>query len=198
MSKTCLALAAATLALAPALSQAANLSYNYVDVGYVETDIDGVDPKLDGFLLRGSLELGSNAFLFADYVDQSVEESGARLDGESIGVGVGYAWPFAEKMDLFGRIGYVRSEVTLRGMGERISFDDDGYTLGVGIRALPVELLELEGTVNYVDLSDSGDDTSLGVAARWIITPQFALGVEAGFADDAKSYGIGFRWTFGQ
>ena len=62
--------------------------------------------------------------------------------------------------------------------------------------ARPVDPLELEGAVNYVDLSDSGDDTSFGVAARWFITEAFALGVEGEFADDADTYGIGFRLQF--
>jgi hypothetical protein len=198
MRKTYLALAATALACAPALSQAGDLSYSYIDLGYVETDLDGIGPDLDGFVLRGSLELGSNVFLFAQYLDQSASDSGVKLDGETYGVGVGYAWSFADNMDLYGKLGYVRSEATVRGFGERFSADDDGYQIGFGIRALPIELLELEGAVNYTDLSDSGDDTSFGVAARWRITPQFALGVEAEFADDAKAYGIGFRWTFGQ
>jgi hypothetical protein len=59
------------------------------------------------------------------------------------------------------------------------------------------EQVELEGSVNYVDLSDSGDDTSLGLAARWYLTEQVALGLETAFSDDATSYGLGVRWHFG-
>ena len=66
------------------------------------------------------------------------------------------------------------------------------------MRARPVEPLELEGAITYVDLSDSGDDTSFGVAARWFFTDNLALGVEGEFADDANTYGVGFRWAFGK
>jgi hypothetical protein len=68
--------------------------------------------------------------------------------------------------------------------------------LAVGLRAKPLQQLELEGSVNYLDLSDTGDDTSLGLAARWYFADQLAVGVEGDFADDATSYGIGVRWSF--
>ena len=49
-----------------------------------------------------------------------------------------------------------------------------------------------------VDLSESGDDTSFGLAARWNFTPQLAVGIEGEFGDDSNSYGIGARWAFGR
>jgi hypothetical protein len=51
--------------------------------------------------------------------------------------------------------------------------------------------------VSYVDLSDSGDDTTLDLGARWFFTPQFAVGLEGSFGDDASTYGVGVRWNFG-
>ena len=51
--------------------------YSYADLAYVTTDIDGVNEDLDGFALRGSLEVTDQAFLFGTYTDQSAE-SGRR------------------------------------------------------------------------------------------------------------------------
>jgi hypothetical protein len=187
---------AASLAFAPGavLAQSKDISYSYVDLAYVETDIDGIDKDLDGFALRGSLDVGSNVFLFAGYTDQSADFFGIDVDFQQYDVGVGYAWSFADDMDLYGKLGYVAAEAD----GGGVEIDDDGYELGVGLRARPLDPLELEGAITYVDLSDSGDDTSFGVAARWFFVDQFALGIEAAFGDDAESYGIGFRWSFGQ
>lgn len=200
MRKSSLGLVAAVLALAPfAATQAEGISYTYADLGYVTTDLDGVSKDLDGFLLRGSLEVADNWFVYARYVDESVTFSGVDVDFQQFGVGGGYAWSFAENMDLYGRVGYARAEADTHGGGfGGMNVDDDGYELGVGIRARPLDPFELEGSVNYVDLSDSGDDTSLGVAARWFITDNLALAVEGEFGDDADSYGIGFRWAFGK
>jgi hypothetical protein len=190
------ALVTACLATAPLAAQAQDIGYTYVDVGYVTTDIDGVSEDLDGFVLRGSLEIAENWFLYARYVDQSISAGGVHVDGQEYAVGGGFAWPFADNMDLFGRIGYTEVELDVSGGFGGLGFDDDGYELGVGIRARPIEPLELEGVLNYVDLSDSGDDTSLGLAARWFVTDAFALGIEGDFDDDAETYGIGFRLQF--
>jgi hypothetical protein len=198
MRKSLLGLVASALAIGPLVAaQAQDIGYTYVDLGYVTTDIDGVSKDLDGFVLRGSLEIAENWFLYARYLDQSVSVAGADLDAQQYAVGGGFAWSFADNMDLYGRIGYTEVELELSGGGfGGASADDDGYELGVGIRARPIAALELEGALNYVDLSDSGDDTSLGVAARWFITDVFALGIEGDFADDAETYGIGLRLQF--
>ena len=199
MQKPILGLVAATLALCPLLAaHAEGISYTYADLGYVTTDLDGVDKDLDGFLLRGSLEIADDWFLYARYIDESVSFRGVDFDFQQYSVGGGYAWSFAENMDLYGKLGYTKAEVDVEdfGFGDA-NVDDDGYELGVGIRARPIDIVELEAAINYVDLSDSGDDTSLGVAARWFITDAIALGVEGEFADDADTLGVGFRWQFG-
>ena len=198
MRKSLLGLMAASLAKGPIVAaQAQDISYTYVELGYVTTDLDGVGKDLDGFVLRGSFEVADNFFLYARYLDQSVSVAGIDFDAQQYGIGGGFAWSFADNMDLYGRVGYTEVELDVSGGGSGgFDLDDDGYELGVGIRARPLELLELEGVVNYVDLSDSGDDTSYGVAGRWFITDTFALGVEGEFADDADTYGVGFRLQF--
>jgi hypothetical protein len=189
-----LSLVAAALALmAPiAATQAEEIGYTYVDLGYVTTDIDGIRKDVDGFVLRGSLEVADNWFVYGRYSDQGADFSGHDVDVERYSVGGGYAWTFAENMDLFGKLGYTEVDAS----GEHHG-DDDGYELGVGIRARPLTALELEGSINYVDLSDRGDDTSFGVAGLWYIAEHLALAVEGEFADEEKTYGVGFRWEFG-
>jgi hypothetical protein len=179
----------ASAALLPVSAQGQAPGYSYLDLAYVETDFDRVRDNADGFALRGSFELTDSVFMFADYTEQSVRN----VDFEAYNVGFGYAWSIAPNMDLYGKLAYVKAEA--RGFGLR--GDDDGYGASVGIRSFVTGNFELEGAVDYVDLSDSGDDTSFGIAARWYFTPQFAIGAEAKLGDDANSYGIGVRWNFG-
>jgi hypothetical protein len=200
MRKSQLSLVAAIVALSPvAVTQAEGISYTYADLGYVVTDLDGVSSDFDGFVLRGSIEVVDNWFIYGRYLDQTLSESGLDFDLQQFSIGGGYAWSFAENMDLYGKVGYTQAELDTSGQGfGGFDIDDDGYELGVGLRARPMEALELEGAITYVDLSDSGDDTSFGVAARWFFTDNFAVGVEGDFADDANSYGFGVRWAFGK
>jgi hypothetical protein len=185
---------AASAAFVPFLAQAEGFSYSYLDAAYVNTDIDQFDEDVDGFALRGSYELTDNVFVFAGYADQSTSVAGFDIDLQTYNLGLGYAWPLGKALDVYGKLGYVSAEVDAQGFGDA---DDDGYSLAVGLRGRAVEQLELEGAVSYVDLSDSGDDTTLDLGARWYFTPQFAFGIEGSFGDDANTYGLGVRWNFG-
>lgn len=188
---TALALAAAML---PLMAQADNLSYSYVDIAYVNTDVDDFDEEIDGFALRGSVEITEQAFVFGGYTDQSTTVFGEDLDVRSYALGLGYAWPVSDTADIYGKVAYVETEAEFAGL----SVDDDGFSLGAGLRGRVAEQFELEGAVTYIDLSDSGDDTVLGLGARWFFTDVFSLGVELETDDDATTYGVGGRFNFGQ
>jgi hypothetical protein len=189
---------AASLALPLAAAAADNVSYSYADLAYVTTDIDGVDEELDGFALRGSVEITDQVFLFGSYTDQSADAGGADVDFATYTLGGGYAWSLSSNADLYGKLGYVSSEVevSVPGLGG-FSVDDDGFMLGMGLRGRVSPQFELEGAVNYLDYSEGGDDTSLGAAARWFFTDQFSAVAEGEFGDDVTTYGIGMRWNFG-
>jgi len=184
---------AALGAMLPLMTQAADeLSYSYLDPAYITTDIDGFDDNVDGFALRGSLEVTDQFFGWAGYTTQSTEVFGEDLDYSTMSIGGGYAWPLSPTADIYGRLGYVKAEVDYAGFDA----DDDGYLLGAGLRARVAQEFELEGGLNYMDFSDSGDDTSVYAAGRWYFTPSFAAGLEAELGDNVTTYGIGVRWSF--
>lgn len=182
----------ATLAMAPLAAQAEGFSYSYLEGGYAETDFDDFDEDADGWALGGSLEITPQVFMFAGYGDLSA----GPVDFESYNVGGGNAWSISPTADLYGTISYVKAEAEADGFG--FSADDDGYGLGVGIRYRVADPFELEAAINYVDLSDSGDDTSFGIAGRWYFVEQLALGLGIDFSDDAETYGVSLRWEFGE
>jgi hypothetical protein len=197
-SKLLSAMVAASLALPLAAAAGDDVSYSYADLAYVTTDIDGVDEDLDGFALRGSIEVTDQAFIFGTYADQTAESGGVDVDYTYFNIGAGYAWPLSDTADLYGKLGYVSAEieVDVPGLGG-FSVDDDGFMLGAGMRGRVSQQFELEGAVNYTDYSEGGDDTSLGAAARWFFTDQFSAFAEGEFGDDVTTYGIGMRWNFG-
>jgi hypothetical protein len=184
---------AALGAMLPLASHAADqLSYSYLDPAYITTDVDGFNKDVDGFALRGSLEVTDRFFGWAGYTTQSTEIGNNDLDYNTMSIGGGYAWPLSPTADVYGRLGYIKEEVEFAGFNA----DDDGFLLGAGVRGRVAQEFELEGGLNYVDLSDSGDDTSLYAAGRWYFTPSFAAGLEAELGDNVTTYGIGVRWNF--
>jgi len=187
------ALGAAVLSI-PLAAQADGFSYSYVEAAYVNTDIDDIDTDVDGFALRGSLEVTSNVFLFASYSDQSAEALGVDVDFTTYELGGGYAWPISPTLDVYGTLSYVSAEAD----AAAFDADDDGFALAAGLRGRVAEGFELEGAIRYVDLSDSGDDTSFVASGRYFFTDTFAVGAEARFSDDATGFGVGVRLNFGQ
>lgn len=180
----------ASFALMPLAAQAEGFSYTYLELGYVETDFDDFDEDADGFGLGGSFEITPQLFMFASYGDLSA----GPVDFETYDIGGGYAWSISPKADIYGTLSYVKAEAEFNGF----EADDDGYGVSVGIRHHVADQFELAAAINYVDLSDSGDDTSFGIAGRWYFVEQFALGLGIDFSDDAETYGISLRWEFGE
>ena len=167
------------LAAAPLAALAEDMSYSYVDLAYVDTDIDGVGPSLDGFALRGSIGFAQNWFAFGEFAAQSV--SGVDLDTYTVGLGGHYG--LADNIDLFGRLGWTNVEIS----SGPVDIDDDGYLVDAGLRGRVGDAVELEGGVRYTDFSDGGDATGLFIGGRFHFNKTWALGAEYQDGDDSST-----------
>ncbi len=182
--------AAAVLAVAPAAVQAGDLSYSYAEAGWASVDIDGLSDNFDGFTLRGSVAVGESFFLSADFFDAS--SSG--VDFQKYSLGFGGHYPLSDTLDVTGRVAWVKAEVGGFGFSE----DDDGYSVGAGLRGKMGDRFELEGSLDYVDFGgSSGDEVVATVGARYFFTDMFSVGAEFQNYDDAQIWGVGFRVSFG-
>jgi len=177
------------LAGLPLASHAEAMSYSFIDLGYIETDIDGTSSNADGFALRGSVGFAEQYFAFAEYSNQSV--SGADID--QIAVGLGGHYGLSDNLDLVGRAGWFNVDAS----GSGGSFDDDGYLVSAGLRGKVGTSVELEASVIYSDLGGSiGDDTTFAVAGRYYFTRNFAVGAEYQDDGDSSAILLGGRYSF--
>lgn len=186
----------------------AHISYNYADLGWTYSEVDDVVPGLDadgnGPGIRFSGALHPNIHLFGGYTYQDIDLdiSGAPdIDGSTWNLGVGYNYNFNKITSMFARVGYVYAEVDADGL----SADEDGYGLSAGIRYMLItdgirqsvfDGIEFQGSLDYVDLDDTGDETSIGAGVLLHVTPNVALGLEGSWGDDVSSYLAGVRLTF--
>jgi hypothetical protein len=166
------------LAAVPLAALAEDMSYSYVDLAYVDTDIDGA-PSADGFGLRGAVDFAENFFVFGEYSDQS----GGGLDLTSYAVGFGGHYGVAENVDVVGRIGWAQVEVD----SGPFNADDDAYLIDLGLRGRIGDAVELEGGARYTDFSDGGDSTGLFVGGRFHFNETWALGAEYQDGDDSST-----------
>ncbi len=178
----------------PAL--AADISYNYGQLGYqwvtLEDVLPGLDVDGDGVGFGGSFEVGDSLFIQAGYQQTSFDYG---IDFDQISAGVGYHAALSQSTDFFAALSYVAAEASVSGSG---SAKEDGYGATIGVRGMVTEKLELDGTISYVDLGDGADGTAFGAAAIYNFAEIFSLGLEVGFEEDAVTYGVDVRLYIGK
>ena len=185
---------AATAAFVPFMAQAEGLSYTYAEAGWLQSDIDDFNEELGGWGLRASWEIVDNFFVFGRYADQSTTVRGGEYTFQPWDLGVGYAYPVNETLDIYGTFSY--SNIDADVPGPITNTDDNGYTLGLGARTRLIEKLELEGTVKYANFSDYGDNTAFEFAGRWFFTDAFAFGLEYSAGSELDTFGAMLRYQF--
>lgn len=167
----------------------AEFNYNLVSASYGTVDFDDLDVDGDGFGLAASFAIAENFHVFGgvDTADLDFD-----VDLTSWSAGMGYNTPISEKVDVIAQLSYENLEVDTP-FGDA---DDDGFGLGVGLRVAASEKVELNGSVTYVDLSDSGDNTALGAGFLFNFTESISAGVQASFDDDVNVYSVTGRIYF--
>lgn len=175
--------------VAPAMADGP--SYNYIEGSYLRVDIDDsiADVDGDGFGVAGSFEVGEVWHVFGSFDSAELDFD---VDIDELVIGGGFHTPLNENVDVVAELAYVRLEASALG----ISIDDDGYGASLGLRGLAADRIELAGFIDYVELDDSGDDTSVRGEAWYKFTDNVAIGFRAEFDDDVTLYGIGARVYF--
>jgi hypothetical protein len=186
---------ASGLLLFGAQAIAADISYNFIEVGYHEIDIDGgffggVDIDGDGYGIAGSFELDENWFIGAGYAKSEFDFG---VDYDEIMLGVGYRVPVSSNVDFYGMFSYLSAEASAGGFG---SADEDGYAATIGVRGMIGERFELNGSLAYVDLGGGGDGNAFGAGALYNFTDAVAVGFSVDVDEDVTAYGIGIRVYF--
>ena len=185
-------IAGALLLLLTVPALADSPSYNYAQVNWQTIDIDDgiLNADGDGFGVGGSVELGSNWHLVASYNDFGFDFG---VDYKELVAGFGFHTDIASNMSFFAELAYVKAEVSQSVIG---SFDESGAGARIGLRSNVTENIELEGGISYVDYGDGADGTAVSGAAWYKFSDTFAVGLTAGFDEDATAYGVGARLYF--
>lgn len=161
----------------------AEFSYDFVDVFYGQIDFD--DTSLDGdtFGARLSLSINDDFHLFGGAGLSDLDFS---ADATSWQAGVGYNTELSPVVDLVAQVSFRRVELDT----PFFNATDDGIGLGLTFRVAMTDLVEFNGTVDYADLDDSGDDVTLGGAVLFNLTERLSLGLFGNFADDVSEYSL--------
>jgi hypothetical protein len=188
MRKSSILFAIATLGASVPAFSTEDFSYTYAEVGYINSESGGRDG--DGVNLFGSLRLADMLHAFASYSEQEFD---GNLNVDFFQAGVGLGLPIASKLDFVGRLSYVQVDVDGPGFS---TVEDNGYAFNFSLRTRVMGELELSGGVNYQDLDQGGEDTSLNAGARYFFTRNLALGLDILQNDSDTTAILGLRVDF--
>ncbi|MGB9429178.1 MAG: outer membrane beta-barrel protein [Gammaproteobacteria bacterium] len=202
---------AAALVIAPLAAQAAAPDYNYLDLSLSKASINDFSGG-KGYQLDGSYAFANYWYVAASYGHNSF--NGGLLTGgffttdEVLAVGGHLA--LTDSLDLVGRVAYASdnwkqgpSTNLFPGFTVATSDTQDGYDFGFGIRAMPLDQLELTA---FIDRDNAGlmshdhnrAETTGSVGAMYKVTDDFGLGLSyaRGTQSDASNWMLSGRWYF--
>lgn len=193
---------------APAVAGAENLDFNYVEVNYVDVDVDYSESLVEGedsisletdsgsgFHVGGAWQAWDDLHLFGEYSQASQDMVLALLiDGEALAgagdfdvvryrVGVGYAVELSDAMRGYGRVsldGIEFKDFKIDGasLGD-LDVDDDGFGAELGVLWAAIPGLHVQAQARYTSVGEIND------------------GDGSSFDSDLL-FGLAARWHFSQ
>ena len=200
---TCVAAAAAFLVSGAVL---ASPNFNYVELDYVDLDIDPLSG--DGWAIGGSGLVNPNIYLLGRYSDTEADDNIGGIDVEleleqlSLGVGIQSPLQSNDNISLFGQLTYenIEGDFEVSGPGGFIAgdADDSRFVIEGGGRFGVLPQIELSASLRYIEVADFYDgEFGFKVGAEWQAMPWLALSIdydqtEAEF-DDVQQFQAGVR-----
>ena len=177
----------AAIVLSSATARAEEPKWKYVEAGYLSVDVDSLSDSGDNWFVGGAWGFG-HFHVIGQY---SNGELGPNTDQDQWRLGFGWHGGLGDKADIVGEAYWVDQSVDSPGSNT----SDSGYRLTGGVRWLPIKMFELDGFVNYNDVTDS--DTSWEARA---IVNVWKLGFGAAYEkfDDADQWNAFVRFNFGR
>jgi opacity protein-like surface antigen len=191
MKKILLVIALAGM-LIPTIASA-ELNYNSVGIDYSKTSQSG-DADLSGIDIGISKSVYSNVFLTGSIFNgrQSSGTAQGDLSVYEFSEGVGYHAPIQYNIDFIvsGTLQQNRSKLA------GTSANENGYALGVGIRAELSPKFEGEVSGDYFSMSSNSftsTGTGIDVTLGFMVTPEFKLLADIGSKSNKPPFGLSYN-----
>lgn len=213
-------LAAGVLALPYGAMAAEGLSYGFVEVDYINQDVD--QPNEDvfrddfdnggGWGVRASLPVAETFFIFGNYMETESDFSFLNNQGvpipsdtdiDRLDLGVGLILPMSTSSDLllsgaYTDIDYGRFRLGASGDPDLRDLDDDpsdGYFLDLSWRAQLSDNVEGSVGARYTDIEDL-DGMSIVGNVMYEFTPNVGVNLSVDAGDELMTWGLGARYSF--
>jgi hypothetical protein len=188
-----------------AVAQDWEVSYDYIEVGYGQLDVDldilGTTLDSEGPLLELSTDLADHLHLFATYGKAESDQLGIDTSYQEQGLGLGVHFNVQPSsllvqpaISIFARLGYIDGEIT----AGPLAASDDGISRSFGVRFMPGPRAEFRGAVEYVDLDSTRSGTAVSIGGDIYVAKSTAIRLSyTDYLDeDANALSIGVRFYF--
>jgi len=168
-------------------ASAAEVPYNFVELGY--SSVDAGDADGDGFKIAGSYELTDDIYAFGDYASYGLDGD---ADFNYFGIGLGYKYSIQANTDITLDLAFRSAELDIS--GTVVDLDENGYEIGLGVRSMIQDNIEVGARIESVDID--GNETFFEINGTYYFPNNFGLGAEASFGDDFDFFGIKARYKY--
>lgn len=167
----------------------ANINYSYVELGYVELELDDVDVEGDGYELNASFGLSQTVAVIAGYQDLDLDRD---VEGSEQSLGLLYHKPYSTTGDLVLGLSVLEFELDPP-TGE--TFDESGNEFIIEIRSRSGANSEYTlGLVRREIDGESDSGYNFGIVSG---SPQgFQFVLDYTDTSDTKSFMLGLRSGF--
>ena len=157
---------------------------------YAEAYLQYVDPKAassdNGYHVEASLGLPLGFHAIGRWEKAELGSGEGDLTGSNIGLG--WHLGLGDTLMGFAEVSYTDREAGI--------FDEDGYTVNVGVRVSPLDRWEFGGRVGYRDLEENLAGGYGEAYLLWKVFGPFGITARAELAEDANRFGVGARFSF--
>lgn len=179
-----------------ALASDTRFAYTFAELNYTHTEYNDADLGEVGFGVSGSFLVIPNVFVVGGFqMAETDEVLGVALETTGYSLGAGYRYGLTSALDLVGTVRAVQMEVEAGGDSD----DDTGYLVTAGARFLPLDMVEVAGTLAYQDIFEDGDFT-VNLSGLYHIIPLVSAGVNLTtgdkFGEGIFAYGATVRFNF--
>lgn len=178
----------------PMAAMAQEFSYNYVQLGYANSEIDAdhsSDVDVDSYALGAGWAPTANSYTRLDLAYSELDNTA--IDGRDYALTVGGRTSLTDRIDMY--LGVTAAYERFSDLPGSSDLDSYGLGAEIGMRSWLFPKLELDVKGSYLDLysgdlDDAGFDTSdftASIAARFYATPVFSIGAGYAYAVDAET-----------
>jgi len=170
-------------------ASATDFKYSYIEGAYQDIDLDGLDGE--AYKVSGSYNLNSNINVIGEYTNGEITNpmGGSDLNFDEAAIGLGYHTGISSATDFTANIKLVAHDNDLTG-------DDTGYGVGVGIRHMLTDKIEVGSNIDYVDVNDIGD-TTFKLNSRYHLNDRASFGLSYSTSEESNdiiSGGVRFEF----